>query len=77
MNRSQILKKLKTLIGNYWVTVIDLSMAIPGSISFCISVRNLCYEYSSSQEDEDEVEYLLGLLARIHFKKVNRRKVAE
>ncbi len=73
MTRRQIIKKLEAYLPLEMTIYLSLSMSTPGSIQFCLAVTRIVDDYNSTEENENEVCYLIGLLGRIHFKTVERK----
>lgn len=73
MGNATIFKKLKKYLSDYDIERLKLNLVLKGSIVMCYCIVDICKNYNSTQENEDEVSRLLSLLCENHFKKIDSK----
>jgi len=61
------LTQLKKYLPYIDVIELKLSMTLPGSLTFCLTIARIVRGYKSTQENEHVVTKLLERLCRNHF----------
>lgn len=65
--KDEIITELKTYLSRVQCIELELSLALPGSITICMTITNIIHKYNSSQQNEDIVSDLLSKLCKLHF----------
>lgn len=65
--KEQILNELKKYLTPVQCIELGLSMALPGSITICMTITSIIEEYDCTDKEEDIVSDLLSKLCKLHF----------
>lgn len=73
MGNATIFKKLKKYLSEYDITRLKLNLVLKGSVVMCYTIVDICKNYNSTQENENDVAILLAMLCQNHFKTIDSK----
>lgn len=63
----EIIDQLKKYLTKVQCIELELSLALPGSITICMTITSIINEYDCTDEEEQIVSGLLSRLCKLHF----------